>query len=92
MKVRKKYFILAAVSVLVVSGTLLCYISSLYADNVHEDATDVIKNISYTEEEKSVLKQENITNIIEETLNGYEFESDEKKEYFRDIMSEHFKK
>lgn len=92
MKVRKKSFILAAVSVLVVSGTLLYYISSFYADNVREDATDVIKNISYTEEEKSVLKQEYITNIIEETLNGYEFESDEKKEYFRDIMSEHFKK
>ncbi|MCH5272678.1 MAG: hypothetical protein J1E35_03300 [Lachnospiraceae bacterium] len=89
MKNKKKIGIIASVSSLVVLGVLVYYIGSRHADAGQDVTTDVIKNFSVTEEEKSVLEQKYVEDKIEEILNGHEFETEEEKNHYRESLLEY---
>lgn len=89
MKSRKTFYIIVAVSVIIVLSSLLYCIGSYHSDSAHKETTDIIKNFSLTEEEKSILEQNYISNKIEETLNGFDFESEEERNHYREILLEH---
>lgn len=90
MKSRKKICIIASVGVIVVLSALFYCIGSHHASEGYENTTDIIKNLSTTEEEKSILEQKYVTDKIEETLSGYEFESNEEKDHYRELLLEQF--
>ena len=89
MKSRKTFYIITTVSVIVVLSTLLYCIGSHHSNSIHEETTNIIKDFSPTEKEKSVLEQNYISNKIEETLNGFDFESEEERHHYREILLEH---
>ena len=89
-KAKKKYYIVTAASVIVIFGTLLYFARPHRSDNAHEEVTDILRTLPTTEEERLVYDQNYLAEKIEETLNGYAFESDEEKNHYREILLEHY--
>ena len=89
MRIRKRNCIIASVGVMVILSVLFYCIDSYHGD-VQEKPRDVIQNLSTSQEDKEILEQKYIIDKIEETLSKYEFESDEEKNLYREILVEQF--
>lgn len=96
MKKQHKAYIVAAVAGILVLGAAFGGI--LLAKE--KESRKAEENVEYamlkespvlTEEEKAVKTQEYIEKSIEETLAGYEFESEEEENKYREILTEHFR-
>lgn len=89
-KTKKKYYIVTAVSVIVIFGALLYFTRPHRANNAQKEEIGILRTLPTTEEERLAYDQNYLADKIEETLNGYNFESDEEKNHYRKILLEHY--
>lgn len=93
MKKQQKKAILIGGSMVVVLGAVLGGSYLLREKNLSNDNVEYAMLQDFgelTEEEKVAKTQEYIEKSIEETLAGYEFESEEEENKYREILTKHF--
>ena len=92
MKNIKKSAVLFSCSIVIILGIIAAYISFSKEKSAPDDIDLLITNVSITEEEKEQLTEKAILEHIEETLNQCDFETEEEKNHYRELLLDYFLK
>lgn len=90
MKNIKKSILLFSCSIVVILGVIVAYVAVNKEKATPQDIDLLVTNISITEEEKELLTQKYIVESIEEELNGCDFETEEEKNDYRELLLDYF--